>query len=336
MKLNKNMLIGGAVVGVVGIGALLAIKKSKNMIDDDDTLLDYREEVDNDDAETAETDAENDWNDPTTFGDADLRKYIRSLVEEEFDNAIPNIVKNSKKFVPLITEIIDAEFARLVDVYDDEDDYDEEDDDDDNDEEDDDDDNEDYGKLIKPMFVAKDDDDELDIDEDDEDDEQSPVKVPTEIETKVIKKEIKSIIGENSDVDIDGLDPKGALLMLYRVKGLPAPEFIDDDDDEDDEEVDVDSVSKIDDDELTAIIFEKIFKPIVDKIGTDCNDIINSAIKYSIEDTKSGNNDYVKESDRYIKAVKEISLKDSKSKVKAKLLNLTDKYIDSISGRKKK
>ena len=326
MKLNKNMLIGGAVVGVVGIGALLAIKKSKNMIDDDDTLLDYREEVDNDDAETAETDAENDWNDPTTFGDADLRKYIRSLVEEEFDNAIPNIVKNSKKFVPLITEIIDAEFARLVDVYDDEDDYDEEDDDDDN---------EDYGKLIKPMFVAKD-DDELDIDEDDEDDEQSPVKVPTEIETKVIKKEIKSIIGENYDVDIDGLDPKGALLMLYRVKGLPAPEFIDDDDDEDDEEVDVDSVSKIDDDELTAIIFEKIFKPIVDKIGTDCNDIINSAIKYSIEDTKSGNNDYVKESDRYIKAVKEINLKDSKSKVKAKLLNLTDKYIDSISGRKKK
>lgn len=328
MKLNKNMLIGGAVVGVVGIGALLAIKKSKNMIDDDDTLLDYREEVDNDDAETAETDAENDWNDPTTFGDADLRKYIRSLVEEEFDNAIPNIVKNSKKFVPLITEIIDVEFARLVDVYDDEDDYDEEDDDDDN---------EDYGKLIKPMFVAKDDDeDELDIDEDDEDDDQSPVKVPTEIETKVIKKEIKSIIGENSDVDIDGLDPKGALLMLYRVKGLPAPEFIDDDDDEDDEEVDVDSVSKIDDDELTAIIFEKIFKPIVDKIGTDCNDIINSAIKYSIEDTKSGNNDYVKESDRYIKAVKEINLKDSKSKVKAKLLNLTDKYIDSISGRKKK
>ena len=326
MKLNKNMLIGGAVVGVVGIGALLAIKKSKNMIDDDDTLLDYREEVDNDDAETAETDAENDWNDPTTFGDADLRKYIRSLVEEEFDNAIPNIVKNSKKFVPLITEIIDAEFARLVDVYDDEDDYDEEDDDDDN---------EDYGKLIKPMFVAKD-DDELDIDEDDEDDEQSPVKVPTEIETKVIKKEIKSIIGENYDVDIDGLDPKGALLMLYRVKGLPAPEFIDDDDDEDDEEVDVDSVSKIDDDELTAIIFEKIFKPIVDKIGTDCNDIINSAIKYSIEDTKSGNNDYVKESDRYIKAVKEINLKDSKSKVKAKLWNLTDKYIDSISGRKKK
>lgn len=324
MKLNKNMLIGGAVVGVVGIGALLAIKKSKNMIDDDDTLLDYREEVDNDDAETAETDAENDWNDPTTFGDADLRKYIRSLVEEEFDNAIPNIVKNSKKFVPLITEIIDAEFARLVDVYDDEDDYDEEDDDDDN---------EDYGKLIKPMFVAKD-DDELDIDEDDEDDEQSPVKVPTEIETKVIKKEIKSIIGENSDVDIDGLDPKGALLMLYRVKGLPAPEFIDDD--EDDEEVDVDSVSKINDDEIAAIIFEKIFKPIVDKIGTDCNDIINSAIKYSIEDTKSGNNDYVKESDRYIKAVKEISLKDSKSKVKAKLLNLTDKYIDSISGRKKK
>ena len=323
MKLNKNMLIGGAVVGVVGIGALLAIKKSKNMIDDDDTLLDYREEVDNDDAETAETDAENDWNDPTTFGDADLRKYIRSLVEEEFDNAIPNIVKNSKKFVPLITEIIDAEFARLVDVYDDE--------------EDDDDDNEDYGKLIKPMFVAKDDDeDELDIDEDEEDDDQSPVKVPTEIETKVIKKEIKSIIGENSDVDIDGLDPKGALLMLYRVKGLPAPEFIDDDDDEDDEEVDVDSVSKIDDDELTAIIFEKIFKPIVDKIGTDCNDIINSAIKYSIEDTKSGNNDYVKESDRYIKAVKEINLKDSKSKVKAKLLNLTDKYIDSISGRKKK
>ena len=256
MKLNKNMLIGGAVVGVVGIGALLAIKKSKNMIDDDDTLLDYREEVDNDDAETAETDAENDWNDPTTFGDADLRKYIRSLVEEEFDNAIPNIVKNSKKFVPLITEIIDAEFARLVDVYDDEDDYDEEDDDDDN---------EDYGKLIKPMFVAKD-DDELDIDEDDEDDEQSPVKVPTEIETKVIKKEIKSIIGENSDVDIDGLDPKGALLMLYRVKGLPAPEFIDDDDDEDDEEVDVDSVSKINDDEIAAIIFEKIFKPIVDKI----------------------------------------------------------------------
>ena len=328
MKLNKNMLIGGAVVGVVGIGALLAIKKSKNMIDDDDTLLDYREEVDNDDAETAETDAENDWNDPTTFGDADLRKYIRSLVEEEFDNAIPNIVKNSKKFVPLITEIIDVEFARLVDVYDDEDDYDEEDDDDDN---------EDYGKLIKPMFVAKDDDeDELDIDEDDEDDDQSPVKVPTEIETKVIKKEIKSIIGENSDVDIDGLDPKGALLMLYRVKGLPAPEFIDDDDDEDDEEVDVDSLSKIDDDELTAIIFEKIFKPIVDKIGTDCNDIINSAIKYSIEDTKSGNNDYVKESDRYIKAVKEINLKDSKSKVKAKLLNLTDKYIDSISGRKKK
>ena len=326
MKLNKNMLIGGAVVGVVGIGALLAIKKSKNMIDDDDTLLDYREEVDNDDTETAETDAENDWNDPTTFGDADLRKYIRSLVEEEFDNAIPNIVKNSKKFVPLITEIIDAEFARLVDVYDDEDDYDEEDDDDDN---------EDYGKLIKPMFVAKD-DDELDIDEDDEDDEQSPVKVPTEIETKVIKKEIKSIIGENSDVDIDGLDPKGALLMLYRVKGLPAPEFIDDDDDEDDEEVDVDSVSKINDDEIAAIIFEKIFKPIVDKIGTDCNDIINSAIKYSIEDTKSGNNDYVKESDRYIKAVKEISLKDSKSKVKAKLLNLTDKYIDSISGRKKK
>lgn len=327
MKLNKNMLIGGAVVGVVGIGALLAIKKSKNMIDDDDTLLDYREEVDNDDAETAETDAENDWNDPTTFGDADLRKYIRSLVEEEFDNAIPNIVKNSKKFVPLITEIIDAEFARLVDVYDDEDDYDEEDDDDDN---------EDYGKLIKPMFVAKDDDeDELDIDDDEEDD-SSPVKVPTEIETKVIKKEIKSIIGENSDVDIDGLDPKGALLMLYRVKGLPAPEFIDDDDDEDDEEVDVDSVSKIDDDELTAIIFEKIFKPIVDKIGTDCNDIINSAIKYSIEDTKSGNNDYVKESDRYIKAVKEINLKDSKSKVKAKLLNLTDKYIDSISGRKKK
>lgn len=326
MKLNKNMLIGGAVVGVVGIGALLAIKKSKNMIDDDDTLLDYREEVDNDDAETAETDVENDWNDPTTFGDADLRKYIRSLVEEEFDNAIPNIVKNSKKFVPLITEIIDAEFARLVDVYDDEDDYDEEDDDDDN---------EDYGKLIKPMFVAKD-DDELDIDEDDEDDEQSPVKVPTEIETKVIKKEIKSIIGENSDVDIDGLDPKGALLMLYRVKGLPAPEFIDDDDDEDDEEVDVDSVSKINDDEIAAIIFEKIFKPIVDKIGTDCNDIINSAIKYSIEDTKSGNNDYVKESDRYIKAVKEISLKDSKSKVKAKLLNLTDKYIDSISGRKKK
>ena len=326
MKFNKNMLIGGAVVGVVGIGALLAIKKSKNMIDDDDTLLDYREEVDNDDAETAETDAENDWNDPTTFGDADLRKYIRSLVEEEFDNAIPNIVKNSKKFVPLITEIIDAEFARLVDVYDDEDDYDEEDDDDDN---------EDYGKLIKPMFVAKD-DDELDIDEDDEDDEQSPVKVPTEIETKVIKKEIKSIIGENSDVDIDGLDPKGALLMLYRVKGLPAPEFIDDDDDEDDEEVDVDSVSKINDDEIAAIIFEKIFKPIVDKIGTDCNDIINSAIKYSIEDTKSGNNDYVKESDRYIKAVKEISLKDSKSKVKAKLLNLTDKYIDSISGRKKK
>lgn len=327
MKLNKNMLIGGAVVGVVGIGALLAIKKSKNMIDDDDTLLDYREEVDNDDAETAETDAENDWNDPTTFGDADLRKYIRSLVEEEFDNAIPNIVKNSKKFVPLITEIIDAEFARLVDVYDDEDDYDEEDDDDDN---------EDYGKLIKPMFVAKDDDeDELDIDDDEEDD-SLPVKVPTEIETKVIKKEIKSIIGENSDVDIDGLDPKGALLMLYRVKGLPAPEFIDDDDDEDDEEVDVDSVSKIDDDELTAIIFEKIFKPIVDKIGTDCNDIINSAIKYSIEDTKSGNNDYVKESDRYIKAVKEINLKDSKSKVKAKLLNLTDKYIDSISGRKKK
>ena len=150
----------------------------------------------------------------------------------------------------------------------------------------------------------------------------------------MIKKEIKSIIGENYDVDIDGLDPKGALLMLYRVKGLPAPEFIDDD--EDDEEVDVDSVSKIDDDELTAIIFEKIFKPIVDKIGTDCNDIINSAIKYSIEDTKSGNNDYVKESDRYIKAVKEINLKDSKSKVKAKLLNLTDKYIDSISGRKKK
>lgn len=327
MKLNKNMLIGGVVVGVVGIGALLAIKKSKNMIDDDDTLLDYREEVDNDDAETAETDAENDWNDPTTFGDADLRKYIRSLVEEEFDNAIPNIVKNSKKFVPLITEIIDAEFARLVDVYDDEDDYDEEDDDDDN---------EDYGKLIKPMFVAKDDDDELDIDEDDEDDEQSPVKVPTEIETKVIKKEIKSIIGENSDVDIDGLDPKGALLMLYRVKGLPAPEFIDEDDDDEDEEVDVESVSKIDDAELTAIIFEKIFKPIVDKIGTDCNDIINSAIKYSIEDTKSGNNDYVKESDRYIKAVKEINLKDSKSKVKAKLLNLTDKYIDSISGRKKK
>lgn len=327
MKLNKNMLIGGAVVGVVGIGALLAIKKSKNMIDDDDTLLDYREEVDNDDAETAETDAENDWNDPTTFGDADLRKYIRSLVEEEFDNTIPNIVKNSKKFVPLITEIIDAEFARLVDVYDDEDDYDEEDDDDDN---------EDYGKLIKPMFVAKDDDDELDIDEDDEDDDQSPVKVPTEIETKVIKKEIKSIIGENSDVDIDGLDPKGALLMLYRVKGLSAPEFIDEDDDDEDEEVDVESVSKIDDAELTAIIFEKIFKPIVDKIGTDCNDIINSAIKYSIEDTKSGNNDYVKESDRYIKAVKEISLKDSKSKVKAKLLNLTDKYIDSISGRKKK
>lgn len=327
MKLNKNMLIGGAVVGVVGIGALLAIKKSKNMIDDDDTLLDYREEVDNDDADTAETDAENDWNDPTTFGDADLRKYIRSLVEEEFDNDIPNIVKNSKKFVPLITEIIDAEFARLVDVYDDEDDYDEEDDDDDN---------EDYGKLIKPMFVAKDNDDELDIDEDDEDDEQSPVKVPTEIETKVIKKEIKSIIGENSDVDIDGLDPKGALLMLYRVKGLPAPEFIDDDDDEDDEEVDVDSVSKINDDESASIIFEKIFKPIVDKIGTDCNDIINSAIKYSIEDTKSGNNDYVKESDRYIKAVKEISLKDSKSKVKTKLLNLTDKYIDSISGRKKK
>lgn len=327
MKLNKNMLIGGAVVGVVGIGALLAIKKSKNMIDDDDTLLDYREEVDNDDAETAETDAENDWNDPTTFGDADLRKYIRSLVEEEFDNTIPNIVKNSKKFVPLITEIIDAEFARLVDVYDDEDDYDEEDDDDDN---------EDYGKLIKPMFVAKDDDDELDIDEDDEDDDQSPVKVPTEIETKVIKKEIKSIIGENSDVDIDGLDPKGALLMLYRVKGLSAPEFIDEDDDDEDEEVDVESVSKIDDAELTAIIFEKIFKPIVDKIGTDCNDIINSAIKYSIEDTKSGNNDYVKESDRYIKAVKEISLKDSKSKVKAKLLNLTDKYIDSIFGRKKK
>lgn len=327
MKLNKNMLIGGAVVGVVGIGALLAIKKSKNMIDDDDTLLDYREEVDNDDAETAETDAENDWNDPTTFGDADLRKYIRSLVEEEFDNAIPNIVKNSKKFVPLITEIIDAEFARLVDVYDDEDDYDEEDDDDDN---------EDYGKLIKPMFVAKDDDeDELDIDDDEEDD-SSPVKVPTEIEAKVIKKEIKSIIGENSDVDIDGLDPKGALLMLYRVKGLSAPEFIDEDDDDEDEEVDVESVSKIDDAELTAIIFEKIFKPIVDKIGTDCNDIINSAIKYSIEDTKSGNNDYVKESDRYIKAVKEINLKDSKSKVKAKLLNLTDKYIDSISGRKKK
>lgn len=327
MKLNKNMLIGGAVVGVVGIGALLAIKKSKNMIDDDDTLLDYREEVDNDDAETAETDAENDWNDPTTFGDADLRKYIRSLVEEEFDNAIPNIVKNSKKFVPLITEIIDAEFARLVDVYDDEDDYDEEDDDDDN---------EDYGKLIKPMFVAKDDDeDELDIDDEEEDD-SSPVKVPTEIEAKVIKKEIKSIIGENSDVDIDGLDPKGALLMLYRVKGLPAPEFIDEDDDDEDEEVDVDSVSKINDDEIAAIIFEKIFKPIVDKIGTDCNDIINNAIKYSIEDTKSGNNDYVKESDRYIKAVKEISLKDSKSKVKAKLLNLTDKYIDSISGRKKK
>ena len=327
MKLNKNMLIGGAVVGVVGIGALLAIKKSKNMIDDDDTLLDYREEVDNDDAETAETDAENDWNDPTTFGDADLRKYIRSLVEEEFDNAIPNIVKNSKKFVPLITEIIDAEFARLVDVYDDEDDYDEEDDDDDN---------EDYGKLIKPMFVAKDDDeDELDIDDEEEDD-SSPVKVPTEIEAKVIKKEIKSIIGENSDVDIDGLDPKGALLMLYRVKGLPAPEFIDEDDDDEDEEVDADSVSKINDDEIAAIIFEKIFKPIVDKIGTDCNDIINNAIKYSIEDTKSGNNDYVKESDRYIKAVKEISLKDSKSKVKAKLLNLTDKYIDSISGRKKK
>lgn len=327
MKLNKNMLIGGAVVGVVGIGALLAIKKSKNMIDDDATLLDYREEID-DDAETVETDAENDWNDPTTFGDADLRKYIRSLVEEEFDNAIPNIVKNSKKFIPLITEIVDAEFARLVDVYDDEDDYD--------DDEDDDDDNEDYGKLIKPMFIAKDDDDELDIDEDDEDDDQSPVKVPTEIEAKVIKKEIKSIIGENSDVDIDGLDPKGALLMLYRVKGLPAPEFIDEDDDDEDEEVDVDSVSKINDDELTAIIFEKIFKPIVDKIGTDCNDIINSAIKYSIEDTKSGNNDYVKESDRYIKAVKEINLKDSKSKVKAKLLNLTDKYIDSISGRKKK
>ena len=187
------------------------------------------------------------------------------------------------------------------------------------------------------MFVAKDDDeDELDIDDDEEEDDSSPVKVPTEIETKVIKKEIKSIIGENSDVDIDGLDPKGALLMLYRVKGLPAPEFIDEDDDDEDEEVDVDSVSKIDDDELTAIIFEKIFKPIVDKIGTDCNDIINSAIKYSIEDTKSGNNDYVKESDRYIKAVKEISLKDSKSKVKAKLLNLTDKYIDSISGRKKK
>ena len=324
MKLNKNMLIGGAVVGVVGIGALLAIKKSKNMIDDDDSLLDYHEEVDNDDVMSEEADAENDWNDPTTFGDADLRKYIRSLVEEEFDNAIPNIVKNSKKFVPLITEIIDAEFARLVDVYDDEDD-------------DEDDDNEDYGKLIKPMFVAKDeDDDELDIDEDDDDDDQSPVKVPTEIEAKVIKKEIKSIIGENSDVDIDGLDPKGALLMLYRVKGLPAPEFIDEDDDDEDEEVDVDSVTAINDDELAIIVFDKIFKPIVDKIGTDYNDIINSAIKYTIEDTKSGNTDNIKESDRYIKAVKEINLKDSKSKVKAKLLNLTDKYIDSISGRKKK
>lgn len=329
MKLNKNMLIGGAVVGVVGIGALLAIKKSKNMIDDDDSLLDYREEVDNDDAMSEESDAENDWNDPTTFGDADLRKYIRSLVEEEFDNAIPNIVKNSKKFVPLITEIIDAEFARLVDVYDDEDD----------DEDDEDDDNEDYDELIKPMFVAKDDDDdELDIDEDDDDDEdddQSPVKVPTEIEAKVIKKEIKSIIGENSDVDIDGLDPKGALLMLYRVKGLPAPEFIDEDD-EDEEEVDVDAVTAINDDELAIIVFDKIFKPIVDKIGTDYNDIINSAIKYTIEDTKSGNTGNIKESDRYIKAVKEINLKDSKSKVKAKLLNLTDKYIDSISGRKKK
>lgn len=330
MKLNKNILIGGAVAGVVGIGALLAIKKSKNMIDDDVTLLDYREEIDddNDAVEEAAADTENDWNDPTTFGDADLRRYIRSLVEEEFDNAIPNIVKNSKKFVPLITEIVDAEFARLVDDYDDDEDEDDDEDDD----------NEDYGKLIKPMFVAKDDedDDELDIDDEDEDDEPSPLKVPTEIETKVIKKEIKSIIGENSDVDIDDLDPKGALLMLYRVKGLPAPEFIDEDDEDDDEEVDVDTVSAIDDDELTTIIFEKIFKPIVDKIGTDYNDIINSAIKYTIEDTKSGNTKYIKESDMFIKAVKEINLKESKNKIKSKLLNLTNKYIDSISDRKKK
>ena len=372
MKINKNMIIGGAVVGVIGIGAFFALRKNREyLIENDDTLdEDFMEcediniddndddelpdelfdEITDDDFKKAEEfSKDNDWNNRETFGDEDLRKYIRTIMAEEFDNAAPVFVKESKKFVPVIREIVDSEFERLVDDYDDED---EDDDEDDND-------GMSFGgksfsemmKFIEDNTVDIDEDDDDEYDDDEEKQEEDikenvekeanrkpeekdienndePIKVPNEIETKKIIEEIKGIVGENSGANIDNLDPIGATLMLYRLKGLPAPIFISDDDEDEDE----DEIDKIYSD-AAKIIYEKVFTPIIDKIGNSYEKSIRDAINQAIDDEKSENEEYFKASNDFIKSIREMNINESKSKVRTKFLKHLNGYLKSVAER---
>ena len=384
MKINKNMIIGGAVVGVIGIGTFFALRKNREYLIENDDILDddfmecedisiddndddelpdelFSEITDEDFKKAEEYNKDNDWNNRETFGDEDLRKYIRTIMAEEFDNAAPVFVKESKKFVPVIREIVDSEFERLVADYDDEDEDDDEDDNDgmsfngksfsemmkfiedntvdiDEDEEEDEDDDISFGEMMKSIEdeekqeedikenvekEANQKPEEKDIENNDE-----PIKVPNEIETKKIIEEIKGIVGENSGANIDNLDPIGATMMLYRLKGLPAPIFISDDDEDDDE----DETDKIYSD-AAKIIYEKVFTPIIDKIGGSYEESIRDAINQAIDDEKGENEEYFKASNDFIKSVRELNLNESKNKVKTKFLKYLNDYLKSVAER---
>lgn len=347
MKINKNMIIGGAVVGVIGIGAFFALRKNREYLienddnldedfmecedisidDNDDELPDelFDEITDDDFKKAEEYNKDNDWNNRETFGDEDLRKYIRTIMAEEFDNAVPVFVKESKKFVPVIREIVDSEFERLVADYDDEDEDDDEDDD------------ISFGEMMKSIEDEEKQEENIEEnvekeaaqkpEEKDIDNNDEPIKVPNEIETKKIIEEIKGIVGENSGTNIDNLDPIGATLMLYRLKGLPAPIFISDDEDDDEDETD-----KIYSDDAN-IIYEKIFTPIIDKIGDSYEESIRDAINQAIEDEKGENEEYFKASNDFIKSVRELNLNESKNKVKTKFLKHLNGYLKSVAER---
>lgn len=383
MKINKNMIISGAVVGVIGIGAFFALRKNREyLIENDDTLDEdfmecediniddndddelpdelFSEITDEDFKKAEEYSKDNDWNNRETFGDEDLRKYIRTIMAEEFDNAAPVFVKESKKFVPVIREIVDSEFERLVADYDDEDEDDEDDNDGmsfdgksfsemmkfiedntvdiDEDEEEDEDDDISFGEMMKS--IEDEEKQEEDIkenvekeaaqkpEEKDIENNDEPIKVPNEIETKKIIKEIKSIVGENSGANIDNLDPIGATLMLYRLKGLPAPIFISDDD-EDDADDETDKIYS----DAAKIIYDKVFIPIIDKIGNSYEESIRDAINQAIDDEKGENEEYFKASNDFIKSVRELNLNESKNKVKTKFLKYLNGYLKSVAER---